>query len=284
MGLDATVMCNCFRDGKTTASPFPRDWLEVDDEGYLNLKAPHDSDENWGKQHEWEQSCCPHQGMDFASERISNWPGYRAFQAALGKIGWHNFPVLEEQLPNANGGLMPASASKLALAELSRFESSDSLGKVTVLVDTASGNGVYERIASYDGVFLLSGSRGVDVAVEETESLVLDRDTREILFRAIRFGQYRKSGAAISGDHDDLVWENLDTGQIFEAKIAISGKQIPWEDGRWENSDGVCRFQYPTGFHIEQRSKLVSDFEFEIRALKTVFQASVSTGNPVRWC
>ena len=115
MGLDATVMCNCFREGKTTPPPFPRDWLEIDEEGYLNLVEEYDSAENWGKHYAWQQSCCQHEGMDFACEHISNWAGYRQFQAALGEVGWQYFPVLEEQLPNANGGLTPSAASVKAL-------------------------------------------------------------------------------------------------------------------------------------------------------------------------
>lgn len=111
MGLDATVMCNCFRDGKTTLPPFPRDWFETDEEGYINLKREHNSDENWVEQYAWEQSCCEHEGMDFACERIPNWTGYRQFQAALGEIGWQKFPVLKQQLPNANGGLTSSADS-----------------------------------------------------------------------------------------------------------------------------------------------------------------------------
>jgi hypothetical protein len=284
MGLDATVMCNCFRDGKTTPPPFPREWLEVDDEAYINLKKEHDSDDNWAKQYEWEQSCCEHEGMDFACERISNWTGYRQFQEALGEVGWQHFPVLKEQLPNANGGLTPSTASAKALEELNFFAAAGEIGVKTVLVDTASGEGLYEYVAAYGGVFILSGSRGVNAGLSEFEFFAVDATSGEDLFRATRFRQFKKSGEKVSGDCDGLVWENLDTGDVYESGIAISGKQIPWEDGSWQKPDGKCRFEYPSEFHVEQRPRLVADFDYIVKALRTVFDASVQTGNPVRWC
>lgn len=283
MGLDATVMCNCFRDGKTTPPPFPREWLEVDSEGYINLKKEHDSDINWAKHYEWEQSCCEHEGMDYACEWISNWTGYRQFQAALGEVGWQHFPVLKEQLPNANGGLTPSIASARALEELDYFAAVGEIGVKTVLVDTASGEALYEYVAAYDGVFILSGSRGVNVGVNEFAFFAADATSGECLFRATRFRQFKKSGEAISDDGEGLVWENLDTGDVYESGIAISGKQIPWEDGSWQKPGGKCRFEYPAKFHVEQRPRLVADFDRTVNALRTVFDASVQTGNPVRW-
>jgi len=284
MGLDATVMCNCFRDGKTTPPPFPREWLEVDDEGYINLKNEHNSDDNWAKHYEWEQSCCEHEGMDFACERISNWTGYRQFQAALGAVGWQHFPVLEEQLPNANGGLTPSVASAKALEELAFFSAAGEIGVKTVLVETASGEGLYEYVAAYEGVFILSGSRGVNAGLSEFEFFAVDATSGEDQFRATRFRQFNRSGEEISGDGKGLTWENLDTGDVYESGIAISGKQIPWEDGSWQQPDGKCRFEYPSQFHVEQRPRLVADFDYIVNALRTVFDASVQTGNPVRWC
>lgn len=284
MGLDANVMCNCFRNGKTTTPPFPREWLEVDDEGYLNLRAEHNSDDNWGKLCEWEQSCCEHEGMDFVCEHISNWTGYRQFQAALSEIGWQHFPILKEQLPEANGGLTSSAASAQALLELEVFGSYRRIGKKTVLVDTASGEGLHEYVAAYEGVFILSGSRGINVGLTDRHFFAVDRTTGSELFHATRFRQYNQSSEKVSGDRDDLVWEDLDTGSIYKSGIAIHGKQIPWEDGSWQKPDGRCRFEYPSEFHVEQRERFVTDFDHIVRALKIVFEASVTTRNPVRWC
>jgi hypothetical protein len=32
MGLDATVMCNCFKTKTTSPPPFPREWIEIADD------------------------------------------------------------------------------------------------------------------------------------------------------------------------------------------------------------------------------------------------------------
>jgi hypothetical protein len=284
MGLDATVMCNCFREGKTSPPPFPREWLEVDYEGYLNLKSEHDCESNWNRHYEWEQSCCEHNGMDFVARRISNWTGYRQFQGALGEIGWQKFPVLKAQLPNGNGGLTAAAASAEAIVELAIFTASGQIGVKTVLVDTSSGEGLYEHVAAYGGVFILSGSRGINVGLSESDFFAVDANSGEFRFRTTRFRQFNKSGRRVMGQNDDIVWEDLNSGMVYESGIPISGKQIPWGDGRWENSLGQARFEYPAEFHVEQRPRLVDDFAFIVESLKVVFDASVQTGNPVRWC
>src|SRR4051794_28231436 len=109
MGLDASVMCNCFRLGLTTEPPVARDWLQIDEEGYLGLKPENDSDEAYYRFHGWEQTCCEHPGMRFARESIANWAGFRLFQQALDHVGWDRFPVLRQELPEANGGKTEAA-------------------------------------------------------------------------------------------------------------------------------------------------------------------------------
>ncbi len=281
MGLDASVMCNCFREGKTKPPPFPRDWLEIGEEGVVQLKREYDTESNWPKLNDWEQSCCEHEGMDFVCERISNWAGYRTFQEALAEISWQRFPVLQEQLPNSNCGMTPAIASAEALRELDAFIAVGEIGMKSVLVNTATGEGLYEYIAAYEGVFIFS-SCGINVGVSEYEFFAIDASGRDV-FRAVNVRQFNKSGRQITGDSDELVWEDLDTGDIFESGIAISGKQIPWEDGTWQRADGKCRFEYPSEFHVEQQPRLVTDFDYITSALRKVFEASVRTGNPVRW-
>ncbi len=133
-------------------------------------------------------------------------------------------------------------------------------------------------------MFILSGNRGVNAGLNEFEFFAVDRTSGEYQFRATHFRQFNKRGTEFSGHADGLTWENLDTGDIYESGIAISGKQIPWEDGNWQKPDGKCRFEYPSEFHVEQRPRLVTDFDYIVKALRTVFAASVQTDNPVRWC
>jgi len=146
MGLDATVMCNCYRDGLTSKPPVPRDWLEFDSEGHLNLE--YDSDDHFLKFWRWMETCCTHPEMDAASERIANWSGYRLFQEALGKVGWDQFPVLGRELPRANGGKTDSSAAEAALGELMLFRREGDVGKAVSLFDTATGEMLQAAVAA----------------------------------------------------------------------------------------------------------------------------------------
>src|SRR5260370_16920346 len=139
MGLDATVSCNCFKQGRTTPPPIPQDWLYLDDEGYWSCRPGHEAEHSWPELYRWKQKCCEHEGMNYASERISNWAGYRLFQEALEKVGWENFPTLQRELPNANGGRMFPESAKQALLELDRFRQFREIVMNALLIDTRTG-------------------------------------------------------------------------------------------------------------------------------------------------
>src|SRR5215468_9378822 len=104
MGLDASVMCNCYARGLTTPPPH-REYVRVDTEGYLELDLPWESHQ---AEHlafyQWRAGACAHENMEAACPRISNWAGFRMFQEALGLVGWERFPTLRAVLPEANGG------------------------------------------------------------------------------------------------------------------------------------------------------------------------------------
>ena len=92
MGLDATVSCTCYKQGRII-SPFPEHTI-VNAEGQLELDLPmrghedeHDIFEEW-----LNNNPCEHDRMEFCQVRISNWGGYRSFQAALEEAGWDHFP------------------------------------------------------------------------------------------------------------------------------------------------------------------------------------------------
>jgi hypothetical protein len=284
MGLDASVMCNCWKLGLAREPPFPRDHLETDQDGYLNLRPEFDTKEYWTPFWDWSQTCCAHEGMDYASEHIANWSGYRLFQEALEKAGWHQFPVLGAELPNANGGRTNSTQAKLALAELEIFRQLPSLGQNAALVDH-SGFVIFEFIASYEGVFILSGPSGVDVGVAEFEFFIRDRHTGVDLFRARRVRQ-----TLIDPRDDNRLYEgrvefqNLDTETVCITTVAVSGRTIPWPDGQLQNDNGQFRCEYPEQFQVEMREVLPSHFDYIVNPLLRIFQASVTTGNPVRWC
>src|SRR5437762_2759811 len=72
MGLDATVMCNCFREGTTAEPPFPRERLYLDEESYLHVRTEGPAGSYDRRLYLWMQAACPHPGLNYARERISN--------------------------------------------------------------------------------------------------------------------------------------------------------------------------------------------------------------------
>jgi hypothetical protein len=85
---------------------------------------------------QWMEQACAHLDMDYASERISHWAGYRLFQQALSRAGWQHYPTLRAELPESNGGLMSAQSAAKALHELHYFEEHADLGTNVSLINS----------------------------------------------------------------------------------------------------------------------------------------------------
>lgn len=135
MGLDATVRCRCFEEGKLKPGPLPLDDLYIDEEGYLSshkLDAAHERltyrqfdarYDNLQREFEnWTDSCCEHEYGEYCSERVGNIAGCAQFESLVEDAGGEaEFPLLAKLLPHANGGTYPAEMVAATLEELDRF-------------------------------------------------------------------------------------------------------------------------------------------------------------------
>src|SRR5436309_15439659 len=102
MGWDASVMCNCWKEGKTTPPPVRSELIHLDEEGYLALALPWEGNEDKHEAfHEWQRDCCAHEGMAYAKEWFASYFSYRYFQHALQRAGWEHFPALKIGLPES---------------------------------------------------------------------------------------------------------------------------------------------------------------------------------------
>lgn len=281
MGLDATVMCNCFKEGKTSEPPFPQDQLYVDGEGFLHVRTDDPTDLKHRRLYEWMQTACQHPGLNFARERISNWGGYRLFQEAMATVGWDRFPTLKAELPSSNGGLTQADAATKALKELASFRSVETIGKNSFLVDSTTGDELYNHIAAYEGVFMWGGSSGFEVGLGEFMLFVREKDASEAVFLSSRFTQ-KLVGPAKDG-RQPVELRDLDTGESIRLPDAIRGRAVPWPDGRMQDDKGGWNFGIPKECHVEVRVVTPEEFEYILGPLERVFRAAVETGNPVRW-
>ncbi|WP_447778683.1 hypothetical protein [Variovorax boronicumulans] len=277
MGLDASVRCNCWERGLTQPTPLaPR--IAIDEEGYPALKD--DDDADFGVFWEWLQTCCVHPDMKQAHEHLANWHGYREFVQALIQAGAaKRFPILFDNLPEANGGLAPAAVAPRMLAELSDFEQSGRFGQRFVLLDSTSGDEL--RSASESHQFVLTSELRLGV---DAEGFFVVTENDDVLFRSKRFTQ-----ALLAPEGSDPVRSgpalltDLDSGTSFRCARAMPGPAIAWPDGRMQNDAGQFRSSYPTAVYFERRDHTSADFNYIVEPLRVLCKAAIETGNPIRW-
>jgi hypothetical protein len=275
MGLDGFVSCTCYREGRATPAPVPAELLVFDETGEPDLALPYK--EHQGLHHrfwDWLETCCPHKDMHYESVHVSNWGGYRSFQQALGRAGWERFPTLRAELPDSNGGVMPAQAAARALQELASFRALPQVGDACYLVDDDTGDVVHEHIAGYQGRFTLDGASGVDLGVDPGGFFVASRsDPPRELFRAMRFEQRPLEPAGVDPygrGRVELV--DHDSGQRVVSPIAVT-RWVAWPDGRDVDQEGRPCQHAPRQLRVERRPVTPGRYRY----------AAVATGNPVAW-
>ena len=289
MGLDAFVYCNCYKEGKTKPFPLPEleQFFSEDEEGYRGLHLQYDTHEESHRiVDEWMENACEHNHMDYISERIGNWASYRYFQQALADIGWSFFPTLHEELPNANGGFMTSDKTEIALQELTLFKQLANDRKMPFLIDTTTGEVVYNYVPAYRGVFqwtkpYLMGFdpqgffiyKSIDESKTEAQKRHLDES--QVVFRAMRFEQrFIENG---DNDQKPLVeYFNADTEDRFVCHKPV----IPWT----LDANGQVISYKPRLLHVETRTVDAEEYRWQVGALERVCKASIETGNPVMWC
>lgn len=275
MGLDASVMCNCYRDGKAKPCPFP-DLYYVDDDGFPAVRLDMNDAYNEEKSDEfdaWLASCCEHPYMDQSSVYLADWRGYHAFVDALKQGGEGLFSALLAALPDENNGLIPASIARQCLHELELFKQQSGVIK-TFLVNTVTGSIISSRTGSESGMFSWDGRTGMRAGFDENGFFIVDAwELNREMFRAVRMSQRQLESDEL-GQPDRFEYTDLDTGQQF-----VCGTPVRI----FVKSDFGTKQEYPQQMHIEKRSVDVDYFQYILEPLSHILQVSVQTGNPVRW-
>ncbi|MEZ6026230.1 MAG: hypothetical protein R3E85_08615 [Planctomycetota bacterium] len=282
MGLDASVGCNCMRDGK--AKPCPVGPVLLGEEGYWQLDLPWESHQREHVAFDvWRRTACEHEDMDAAGERVANWSGVSLFREALHAVGAEKFPALLSELPSANGGQTDAAACATILAELERFECLETVRRGTFLVNSETGDRLHEYVAAHEGVIVLCGRSGLDAGFDPHGVFIREREGRE-LFRAQRVAQrLLDPGRTRRHKGGRAEFTNLETGERAVLKITISGRIIPYEDGSWTDRKGRVRSEYPSRLHVEEQDEVPADFAYITAPLRKLCEAALATGNPIRW-
>lgn len=273
MGLDASVMCTCYKQGKTTPCPFTDDFY-IDADGFPSVRVTlADPDSKSDDFDEWLSSCCPHPYMDMADTYIADWNDYQAFRTALEQIGWEHFPTLQKQLPTENHGLTPAADAALALEELDYFKSQHGVSK-TFLVNTATNEIIPATSQSEEGMFTWDGRTGLRLGFDQNGFFVRDvwEFNRE-LFRAIRLEQKHLPSGEL-GQPDRFEFTDLHTGKQFVSTTPVRV---------FKRAEFGTTQDYPRHMHTEQRLVDTAYFAALLTPLTHILTVAVETGNPVRW-
>ncbi|HYM00411.1 MAG TPA: hypothetical protein VEZ90_15765 [Blastocatellia bacterium] len=289
VGLDATVMCTCFADGLCEPPPFAEKII-VDQEGYLSLDIPWEGNQDkYSALHGWMAHACEHPQMEAADERISNWTGYRSFRQALEEIGWDHFPTLKAELPQANGGCTSSLSAEAILRELDYFVEHSRPTRSVVLMDVDSGETLHEYVAAYQGVFSWSAS-GEDLGVDTAGFFIRRRRTlwgrtfSSEVFRSMRFTQTLRQPRSLWGlRREEIEYCDLESGRRYRCHARVN-RAVRGPKGQLQNEEGKYRFELPAQLQVITRDKAASEYEYILDPLRTVCEASIRTGNPIRWC
>lgn len=270
MGISASVLCTCYPEGKTTPCPAAEHFhydpsaAPALDLGYEDSEALHEAFQRWLT------TCCEHPGMVYALEFIASWRGYRAFSDALDELGSEKFPLLTAQLPDGVDGISSAADAAGMLDEIARFEALQTVVTQAVLVDSERGQDISMGSQVLGGALTMDRVTGYDLGFDERGFFVRDRwEMNRELFRALRVEQQLLHPEELLVEYVDR-----DSERRFQCRVPF-GKVMPGEDGLPRMA-----LQF---FHVELRPTTPMRFLYILEPLKRILQASVATGNPVRW-
>ncbi len=191
---------------------------------------------------------------------------YRKFKLALEYTGWNFFPQLQVELPEKNGGSTSALAVRKCIDELEVFRQIAKF-KAMYLIDSENGEEAYTYIAPFKGVWIMDTANHWDYGLDANGFFVYSQPKNADLFRSTRFEQRVRN---INGQHE-VEYFDAQTEQRFITSVELS------VDISSTNS------YIPKLLHVEKREVGAEYFDYILKPLITIFEASIETGNPVYW-
>ncbi len=275
MGITASVSCNCYKEGKTTPCPFGDEFI-YNASQMPALETPFNIDEDeaqerYRKFRVWLTTCCEHPDMNDTLAFIASWKGHQAFIEAVEALNDpKSFSLLLSHLPDGDDGVTSPELAQKMLDEIALFEARQSTLSHAVLMDTERGDVVSMGSQVLNGVLTMDRQTGYDIGFNAEGFFIRDRwEMNRVLFIAKRVEQ-----RMLLPEHQQVEYVDLETGRSFVCNTPF---------GKWYNGeDGVPRM-YLQHFHIEDRPAESGRFAYVTDPLRRVLQASVRTGNPVRW-
>jgi len=124
MGLDASVRCNCIKEGKARPHPFP-ELLAFDKTGEPTLKGDRETNlKLWLKHEKWYRDSCPHAGY-LVEKRLGNMTSVAYVRGFLENHSPNSFPLFLERVVYSgthSGDWVTASDVPQLLTETRRLQ------------------------------------------------------------------------------------------------------------------------------------------------------------------
>ena len=124
MGLDASVRCNCIKEGKARPHPFP-ELLAFDETGEPTLKGDRETNlKLWLKHDKWYRDSCPHAGY-LVEKQLGNMALVAYVRGFLEDHSPNSFPLLLERVVYSgvhSGDRVTASDVPQLLTETRRLQ------------------------------------------------------------------------------------------------------------------------------------------------------------------
>ncbi len=153
---------------------------------------------------------------------------------------------------------------------------------VFVLVDGEKNIEIWKWSDGECDGLLISGQEDIEISMDQEGFYIEGAEGVE--FRSLEFTQtLLEKEKTENWESGKVRFDDIKSGKSFECFSAIPGEQIPWENGSLENAKGQIRFYFPTHLKTEWRKRSFDEYDHIVESLQAICEASVETGNPIRW-
>lgn len=270
MGYSAFVLCNCYKEGKINSKPPHEEFIILDEEG-LELNLPWEGNQDkYSAFWRWLQgNVCSHVNMQYCKEDLANSSGMGGFRNICHKLGETQFPILNQYLPTANGGYLPARYASQLLEELYKMSHLDSNERMIVLKEKNRDEVVYSTNIGYDREFYFGGNTPFNCGIGDAGFYVVKK------YNFFNFRFKRKIWISKS-----FTQEKDKSGKFF-FKDKISGKKLSINFNLLileKEKNEYFEFEV-----IEKQSTVIEEYSYIIEPLIKLANASIETGNNICW-
>ena len=284
MGLDAFVRCRCFEEGKLKPGPIPFEDLYIDDEEFicsklLDQKRKELSSEQFEELYgdlerdfvDWTYNACEHEDGEICSERVGNFCGLLSIDAVLSSDeGESKYPLLNNMLPDGNGGLYPVEKAQPTLDELDRFIEEHAKIQGYQLIDEETHKVLFS--CAVDDGFCMYSDDSIDYGFTE-DTLYFHQLKPSRIFYADHFCQIPADD--FEQTHKVVVFCDEPNNSASNFKMTLPGPI----DSELDNS--VLR-----SFSVQ---KATLDFKktghfWRLNKIRNLLVASIETKHPICWC